>query len=199
MSISKLISIILHPIFMPLLALYISLSFVPELEFPLNQNLTLIYLIVVSSTIVFPLIFILFLVKIKQLSSLEMTHHKERTLPLFITSLSMSLGYFCLENLLIFTPLLKSAFLSAIFIIIFTCFISWFWKISLHMLGIGGILGLFIALQIIYKNMNDVIIVFIFLSGMLAFARLNEKAHSRAQIYVGFFLGILIELFIILI
>jgi hypothetical protein len=66
------------------------------------------------------------------------------------------------------------------------------------MLGIGGVLGVFISLQILYKNMNDLIVLFVFLSGVLAFARLNEKAHNHTQVYVGFLLGLIIEILVLL-
>jgi hypothetical protein len=66
------------------------------------------------------------------------------------------------------------------------------------MLGIGGVLGVVISLQILYKNMNDLIVLFVFLSGVLAFARLNEKAHNHAQVYGGFLLGLIIEMLVLL-
>ena len=198
MKFSKFISIILHPIFMPLLALCLSLAFVPEIKFAIRQNLTIIFVIVIISTVFLPLISILFLVKNGRLSSLEMTDHRERILPLFKTVFWMSLGYFFLQNYLIYAALLKAELLGAIFIIVIAAAISRFWKISLHMLGIGGVLGVVISLQILYKNMNNLIVLFVFLSGVLAFARLNQKAHNHTQVYVGFLLGLTIEMLVLL-
>ena len=85
---------------MPLLAFYLSLSILPELEFTISHNLKLIYFIVIISTIILPILSILILIKIDRLSSLEMIHHKERVLPLFNTAISMLLGYFFLQNIL---------------------------------------------------------------------------------------------------
>ena len=197
MRISKLISLILHPIFMPLLALYLSLDILPELEFTISHNLKLIYFIVIISTIVLPLISVLILIKIGRLSSLEMVRHKERVLPLFNTTIWMLFGYFFLQNSLLYTPLLMAEFLGAIIIISLASILSNFWKISLHMLGIGGILGVFIAIQLLYKNTNTLIIIFVLLSGILAYSRLNEKAHNKSQVYVGFLVGLLIELIVV--
>ena len=197
MRISKLISLILHPIFMPLLALYLSLTILPELEFTISHNLKLIYFIVIISTIVLPLISILILIKIGRLSSVEMMHHKERVLPLFNTTACMLFGYFFLQTILLYAPLLMAEFLGAIIIISLASILSSFWKISLHMLGIGGILGVFIAIQLLYKNTNTLIIIFVLLSGILASARLNEKAHNKSQVYVGFLVGLLIELIVV--
>ena len=197
MRLSKLISLILHPIFMPLLALYLSLAILPELEFTISHNLSLIYFIVVISTIVLPLISILILIKIGRLSSLEMMCHKERVLPLFNTVIWMLFGYLFLQNILLYSPLLMAEFLGAIIIISLASILSNFWKISLHMLGIGGILGVLIAIQILYKNTNFLIVIFVLLSGILASARLNENAHNKSQVYVGFLVGLLIELIVV--
>ena len=197
MRISKLISLILHPIFMPLLALYLSLTILPELEFTISHNLKLIYFIIIISTIVLPLISVLILIKIGRLSSLEMMRHKERVLPLFNTAIWMLFGYFLLQNILLYTPLLMAEFLGAIVIISLASILSNFWKISLHMLGIGGILGVFIAIQILYKNTTSLILIFVLLSGILASARLNENAHNKSQVYVGFLVGLLIELIVV--
>lgn len=198
MRISKLISLILHPIFMPLLAFYLSLVILPELKFTISHNLTLIYFIIVISTIVFPLISVLILKKTGRLSSLEMIHHKERVLPLFNTAICMFFGYFFLQKILLYTPLLMAEFLGAIIIISLASILSNFWKISLHMLAIGGVLGVFIAINILYQNSNIFIILFIFLSGILAYSRLNEKAHNQPQVYIGFLTGFFIELIMIL-
>ncbi|MDC0204236.1 hypothetical protein OAJ65_00405 [Flavobacteriales bacterium] len=198
MRFSKLISLILHPIFMPLLALYLSLTILPELKFTINHNLKLIYFIIIISTIVLPLISILILMKIGRVNSVEMMSHKERVFPLFNTAIWMLFGCFFLQNILLYAPLLMAEFLGAFIIISFASVLSNFWKISLHMLGIGGILGAFIAIQILYKNTTSLILIFVLLSGILAYARLNENAHNKSQVYVGFLVGLLIELIVVI-
>ena len=198
MRISKLISLILHPIFMPLIALHLSLIILPELAFTISNNLSLIYFIIIMSSIVFPLISILILMKLGQVSSLEMTCHKERVLPLFNMTIWMLFGYLSLENIILYTPLLTAEFLGAIIIVCLAGVLSNFWKISLHMLGVGGVLGLLIALQILYNNTIFLIAVFTLLSGILASVRLHEKAHNKSQIYIGLLLGVLIEMVVVL-
>ena len=159
MRISKLISLILHPIFMPLLALYLSLTILPELEITISHNLKLIYFIIIISTIVLPLISILILITLGRISSLEMMHHKERVLPLLNMALWMLFGYFFLQYILIYAHLLMAEYLGAIIIISLATILSNFWKISLHMLGIGGILGVLIAINILYQNSNAFVII----------------------------------------
>mgnify|MGYP006417968171 FL=1 len=199
MRLSKFISIILHPIFMPILALYLSLRQVPSIGFAITNYQNYIYLVLIFSTVILPLISIFFLIKSGKVSSLEMSNHKERSVPLFRTALWMGLGYYILENILVFSPIIKAELIGAISIILIASIISKYWKISLHLLGIGGLVGVLIALEIIYGNLQHLIIIFILLSGVLAMARIKEKAHNYPQVYIGFLGGLSVELLIILI
>ena len=199
MRLSKFISIILHPIFMPILALYLSLKQIPSIGVAITNYQNYIYLVLIFSTVILPLISILFLIKSGKVSSLEMSNHKERSVPLFRTALWMGLGYYILENILVFSPIIKAELIGAISIILIASIISKYWKISLHLLGIGGLVGVLIALEIIYGNLQHLIIIFILLSGVVAMARIKEKAHNYPQVYIGFLGGLSVELLIILI
>ena len=199
MKLTQLISILLHPMFMPILALHLTLLTLPSLAFTLSQNLLLIYGILIFSTMVLPLISIFWLMQKGKVSSLEMSNHKERSLPLFKTVIWMSFGYYLLQNLLFYTPILKAELLGAILIILLAAIISKFWKISLHLLGIGGVVGVFIALQIIHGDFLYLLLLFILLSGLLGVARIKQKAHNYAQVYAGFLVGLSVELITLLV
>ena len=199
MKLTQLISIILHPMFMPILALHLTLLVLPSLAFTLSQNLLLIYGILIFSTMILPLISIFWLMQKGKVSSLEMSNHKERSLPLFKTVIWMSFGYYLLQNLLFYTPILKAELLGAILIILLAAIISKFWKISLHLLGIGGVVGVFIALQIMHGDFLYLLILFILLSGLLGVARIKQKAHNYAQVYAGFLVGLSVELITLLV
>jgi len=199
MKLTQLISILLHPMFMPILALNLTLLVLPSLSFTLSQNLLLIYGILIFSTMVLPLISIFWLMQKGKVSSLEMSNHKERSLPLFKTVIWMSFGYYLLQNLLFYTPILKAELLGAILIILLAAIISKFWKISLHLLGIGGVVGVFIALQIIHGDFLYLLLLFILLSGLLGVARIKQKAHNYAQVYAGFLVGLSVELITLLV
>ena len=199
MKLTQLISVILHPMFMPILALHLTLLVLPSLAFTLSQNLLLIYGILIFSTMILPLISIFWLMQKGKVSSLEMSNHKERSLPLFKTVIWMSFGYYLLQNLLFYTPILKAELLGAILIILLAAIISKFWKISLHLLGIGGVVGVFIALQIIHGDFLYLLLLFILLSGLLGVARIKQKAHNYAQVYAGFLVGLSVELITLLV
>jgi hypothetical protein len=184
---------------MPLLALYLTLQSIPLIGFAISPYLNYIYGIIIGSTILLPLMTIFFLIQKGKVSSLEMSDHKERSLPLFRTVIWMLLGFYMLNNILFYAPILKAEIIGAILIILFAAIISKFWKISLHLLGIGGVVGVFIALQIMHGGVLNLLLIFILLSGLLGVARIDQKAHNHAQIYVGFLLGVSVELVTLLV
>ena len=197
MQLSKLISIILHPIFMPLVALRLTLDSLHSIALT-SQDLNYIYGIVICFTIILPLLSIFFLIKKGMVDSLEMSNHKERSLPLFITVIWMLLGFYMLNNTLLYAPLLKVELFGAILIILFAAIISKFWKISLHLLAIGGVVGIFIALQLMEGGVLHLLLIFILLSGILGVARIAQKAHNHTQVYLGFLWRMSVELIALL-
>jgi len=172
---------------------YLSLKLIPNISFAITNYLHFICLIIVLSTIILPLLSVFFLIRNNLVSSLEMRNYNERPLPLFATSLWMIYGYYKLSDILVLSPVLRSEFLGAIMIIIVAAAISKYWKISLHMLGAGGAVGVLFGLNVLFGGLLQIIGVFILLSGLLGTARLNQKAHNQAQLYTGFSLGFLIE------
>ena len=198
MRFSKIISVILHPVFMPIVTVYLILTLFPSIGFLITHHLNFIYLILFFSTIVIPLISILFLIKINVVSSLEMPNYKERFFPLFITVISMVLGYYILEGILIFSALLRDSMIGAIIIVFISLIISKYWKISLHMLGVGGVFGVLFSLNFLYGGLLNILIVFIFIAGLLGVARIQEKAHNNIQVYSGFIIGGFVEFYFIL-
>ena len=85
MRISRFLSYILHPIFMPLLALYIILNYIDFFTILFFSYTKPLYLIVSVFTLVLPLIFVLISLKFNTISSLEMSTKEERNRPLFYT------------------------------------------------------------------------------------------------------------------
>ena len=58
------------------------------------------------------------------------------------------------------------------------------------MLGIGGVLGAFLAIHTLFGGNIFLIITLLFCAGLVGFARVNENAHSLKQVYLGFVVGV---------
>tara|TARA_B100001758_G_scaffold247879_1_gene268057 strand:+ start:42972 stop:43574 length:603 start_codon:yes stop_codon:yes gene_type:complete len=194
MRLSKIISVVLHPIFMPFITLKLTLFLIPEIQFIIAPYLNFITLSVIISTIIVPLILILFFIQMGWVKSLEMDNYQERSTPLIYCSLSMFIGYQFVDSFLVFAPIIKAEFFGAIIIISIAALISRFWKISLHMLAIGGLTGALISLHFLYEGITYFVIIAIITSGVLGISRINENAHNYSQVYTGFLIGLSIEL-----
>ena len=176
---------------MPCIALYLSIKLIPEIGFDVKIRLSVIYVVLFICTIIMPLISVLFLIKNRLVSTLEMNNYKERSLPLFIGFLWMCIGYYKIEEML--PHILKVELICAIIITFFASVISKFWKISLHMLGIGGVVGVVLGLNILFGGLLQELLIAVLCAGTLGWARISEKAHNYSQLSGGFLLGILIE------
>ena len=73
----------------------------------------------------------------------------------------------------------------------FALLITIWWKISYHMMGLGGIIGALIALSLrLDANLQYYIIISIIVTGFVSTARLRLSAHTPLQILSVFFLCI---------
>ena len=121
--------------------------------------------------------------------SLEMETIAERWFPFLLTTLLYGFTYFLLLKANLPRPVYVMQ-IGGIFALAITTLINFKWKISAHMVGIGGLAGTFVGLQF-YTGINQMhyILPGFILAGLLGVARLLLNAHSPAQVYAGFLLG----------
>ena len=198
MKFSKILSYLLHPILMPIIVLYIGINNIDYFYLIFHNYSNTLYIIILTFTMVLPLISAILFVKSGRVESLEMRKIKERRGPLFISILIMIIGFPIFYSIAKLSSHLSAIYISSIILLFFAFLITIRWKISLHMLGIGGATGTFIALNYIFGGIYYFVVLFFFLSGLLAFSRLDQKAHNESQVYVGFVLGCVFQsLFIV--
>ena len=198
MKFSKILSYLLHPILMPIIVLYIGINNVDYFYLIFHNYSNNLYVIILTFTMVLPLISAILFVKLGRVESLEMRKKEERIGPLFISILVMIIGFPIFYSIAKFSSHLSAIYILSIILLFFAFLITKRWKISLHMLGIGGATGTFIALNYIFGGVYFFILLFLALSGLLAFARLDQKAHNASQVYVSFVIGCVFQsLFIV--
>jgi membrane-associated phospholipid phosphatase len=152
----------------------------------------LVYIIVFTSTFLLPVSLLPLFLQIKLIKSFEMETARERIYPALTSSAFFLLAYFLLNRLNV-SVLIETFLLSSLVAILISVAISFFWKISLHALAVGGVSGLIIAMMFKYgSDLLPLLSVMIIISGLVAMARLFLNAHSPAQIYAGYFLGLII-------
>lgn len=144
------------------------------------------------ATSILPLLIAIILKKLKYISSLHMPSKEERSLPFIFTCFCYFGAYYLLKDYL------ELNLNSLIFYFIFAgllatmlgFFITLSWKISIHMIGIGGVAGI---LTLLSKKNDEVLLyplsITFLVAGLIAFSRLQLGAHNSKQIIAGFGLG----------
>lgn len=196
---ANIISIILNPLFMPLLGFLLLFSFQAyfALLIPYSAKLMILSVVFINTALL-PFLSIIVLKRMGLVTSINLERREERLYPLLLGTILMYLTYFLFRKLSL--PGLYSVFLfGASMVTLLVLVISFRYKISMHMTAIGGVTGLLLAMQI--KGTVPLLpwlALAIFLSGLVATARLVLKAHTPDQVYSGFFLGTLCMLVVYL-
>jgi len=192
------ISLILHPLIMPTLGIYIILTSSGTSAYMLEgQDKFFILTLVAAFTYIIPLAFLPFFYYFKISATLALQNRQQRIIPLIVTA---TLFYLCF---MIFrmkgAPHLIQSFLLASSLGVFcSLLVTLRWQISTHMIGIGGIIGLLLALDLLYHiETTGYLMVSLLLGGIISFARLSLDAHTPKQVYAGLLLGFFLTLLVI--
>ena len=141
------------------------------------------------STAIIPGVFIFMMVKNGAASDMELSNKHERVVPylIFITSV-MVCAFYMYKMMLPFWFI--SLLLGTCIALIIALLINFFWKISAHAIGIGGLLGGIMGVARIHLiNPYWAFIIVIILAGLIGTARLFLRKHTPMQVYAGFCLG----------
>jgi membrane-associated phospholipid phosphatase len=182
---------LLHPLFLPvyvLLWLLFGNSYF-SLTVPGSVKLQLIGLTAIT-TIIFPFVFIIMLFRKRVIQSLYMEKREDRVYPFLITSVFFSLTFHLFQKIHILFGF-QIFMLGATLLILLSMLINFKRKISIHMVGAGGVFGFLTGLS---HQMNEIyllpISLCLLLAGLVGYARLKLNAHSPVQVYLGFVTGV---------
>lgn len=186
----KIISYVLHPIFLPTLVVSYVLFFTNYA--PSNTAITTKWLITLAYTTIFlPLLVVFLLWKLNFISSIHLQKSTERIAPL-IALLLFYIWAFMVFRRSLQAPIVLQQFLLGVFLsTAFTFVVNLFNKISLHTVAWGGVL-LFSLSLLSHKCTNALPLVFMttLFSVLVGIARYGLHAHSKAQLYIGYAVGI---------
>ncbi len=191
-KIASTISYIFNPLIMPTLGVFIMFSTNTLMVYQPPEVKRAVYLIVFLSTFVLPFSFIPFFLYNKLISGIMMRKRKERIIPLIVTSVMYIFAAFLIYRIPV-AVFLKKFVIAVTINVLLVLLISLRWKISVHMVGIGGLVGLVFSLSL-YEN-NNILYYFIttiILAGLIGSSRLQLKAHNPPQVYAGFLQGLII-------
>lgn len=192
--IANLLSVVFHPLLLPTFVFVLLAYVYPYFNTPSNSVFfieTVSFIFV--CTFLFPSVAIYAMYKWGVITDIVLTNKNERPYPMALTGCL----YLVFAKMLFEKIGIDDTFVQMIYfigaLILFAAAITYFWKISAHALGVGGVCGFLIELnmQVLDNGMLAALMSVFVISGMVMTARLILKAHSQAQVYVGFFVGML--------
>ncbi|MDR9399417.1 hypothetical protein [Salibacter sp.] len=194
-KLAKFISVVFHPLIMPTYGVLLLFNFVDAyFVYTINEAArTFILSIVFLNTFLLPVGLILYLLRTKRITDIQVTNREERWLPIILTTLFYVTTYYLLDEFgmnRIVMLMLGAAILS----IIAAFFINLVWKISMHMVGLGGLAGVFYGMaQVLNVPVVLVLLLLILVSGIVGYARLTLKQHTLNQLLAGAVLGFIVS------
>ena len=175
---SHIISGMFHPLLMVTYGVVLALTFTYLAIYPPAMKLLLAGGAFLSTAVI-PGAFIFMMVK----------NRHERVVPylIFITSI-MVCAFYMYKMMLPFWFI--SLLLGACVALIMALLINFFWKISAHAIGTGGLLGGIMGVARIHLiNPYWAFIIVILIAGLVGTSRIFLKRHTPMQVYAGFCLG----------
>lgn len=192
---AKVISYLFHPLFIPTYAFLLMFAQKSYLAYRIAFSSKLILIFMVASiTLLLPAILIYFLKRWEVIKDLNMEDKEDRVFPYVICAVFYYTAFHWFSGLQL--PIVYSLFmLGATIISIFALIINFWWKISIHMLSIGGVTAAFFSISILYEiQILNLILTLFLISGLVGFARLRLGSHKQFQVYLGFMFGFIIML-----
>lgn len=186
--VANIISVVFHPLLMVTYGMLLALNYTYLAIYPSTMKL---YLAVGSllCTAIIPGLLVMLMVKSGAAGDLELTDRRERVVPflIFITSNMLCLFYLFKMQMPFW---LLSMFIGVCVALFIALFINFTWKISVHGIGIGGLLGAVMAAA--RTQMINPFWFFIFIvvvGGLVCTSRIILKKHTLMQVLSGFGLG----------
>ncbi|MFZ5942049.1 MAG: hypothetical protein ACOYXB_15885 [Bacteroidota bacterium] len=146
---AQIISVLLHPLLMPafgMLIMFNSGTYVSLLTFEAKK---ILLLMIVTGTFLLPASIIPFMIYRKMITDVSLSVREERFLPMVLTLLFFMLTFFLIYRLPV-NRMIHAYLLAVNISLLLSVLVNTFQKISTHMVGLGGITGLVLALILLF-------------------------------------------------
>lgn len=162
--------------------------------FSFKSGVVFVSLIFIT-TFIIPVLSLYVLKMSGSISSITLDVKEERLTPMLYTAIMYGVTAYMFSTKLELGETVALYLGISTLLILLTGVITFFWKISLHGMGIGGFIGFLLGLnQQTYLAHFELLLPLLFLvAAIVMSARLKLNAHSAPQVYIGFVLGIFIS------
>jgi len=188
---AKIISFVFHPL---LLATYLVLvlgKFFPAMLMIAPNQLALVTLFVFAFTFLIPVINLLLFRYLGSISSIHLESRQERVLPFIFISVMYLLVVFLFYFRLPFNSNFNKLMTIVAVLVVFSTIITFFYKVSVHSLAMGGWIGILFPLIKFSPSLLWPTATVIAIAGLVISSRLALDVHTPRETLVGVIAGLL--------
>lgn len=186
---AEILSVVFHPIFIPLYGLVIIYSSNTLHSFLPAQLKRMILILVMANNVLLPMALATLLYARGAIRTFNARDRNERVLLLTFSLVMYSLTAFLLLRMQV-PGLFRAFFISIAIVTFITLLITVFYRISLHASGIGGLLVLVFFMAGLYHiSMVWQTVTVLLLGGAVLSSRIYLEDHSPAEVWTGLFAG----------
>lgn len=190
-NLAKGISLLFHPLFMPLYGMLIIFSAPTLMGYLPAPVRKILFTVVLINNVLIPAMLLPFFRFRNIISSYSMEERKERIIPLISVTILYSITSYIIYRFHI-PVFVKSFFIALSFLALFITIINFWWKISIHSVAAGALIALVFVLSLkMYTSLTWYLIGVILAGGMILSSRLNLNSHNPPQVWAGLALGLI--------
>ena len=191
-----IVSAVFTPFSIPFVAFLILFLFSYLNIMPLAYKLIVLG-VVYCFTILMPTLTIFLFRKINGFEAKDLTDRKKRYVPYLLTIISYVFCMLMMRKLNI-PWYMSGIILTALLMMLISIILNLKWKLSEHMLGMGGIVGGVVSFSALF-GYNPVwwLSLFILIAGVLGTARIILQHHTLSEVLTGFGVGFICALLVL--
>lgn len=191
LAISRFLTLLCNPILIPTIGFVALFTISYLIVFPIQYKLSVLGLIF-TLTYLMPVLLIVLYLKLNSWTYRSLIIHRERRLIPYILVVICYLCCLYVMYRINMPRCMIGIVVSALLSMIICMIINHFWKVSVHMAGMGQLIGGIIAFSLIfYYNPIVWLSLFILLAGAQGSSSIIVRHHSLAQVLTGQFLGLI--------
>lgn len=196
MILARILSYIFHPIFILFYGIMIFAYYSPYsfgersfAELFAHREHSVFFIWVFLLSVFFPILSVVMMYALQLIKSIEMEDRMDRIGPFIATGVFY---LWAVKNFMYFSihPLCITFALGSTIALFMSFFINIFSKISLHTVGMGGLLAMVLLIMPISPySMTLIFWLITLMTGAIGTARLLLKAHEPREVYGGYMIG----------
>lgn len=182
-------SILFHPLLMPTLGIAILLfsgSFISNIPPTAKKLLILLF---GSGTLLLPALMIPLIYMRGMITNIQLNEKNQRITPLAITLIFYLLTFFLFLRIPVYR-FMHSFMLASVLSVFITLLITYRWKISIHMVGLGGLSAFLLVISVLQSlNLFTFLLMTILASGIAGTSRIYLQVHTAKEVFTGYLVG----------